>query len=173
MGKDIDEAKRKGGKFRDKVISITGNELERSLVKVTSHSTKPVSEKHMSRLLTAAQGDQGETRTTWMLGELEKRLHNHEWIVVVKSLYVLHTMIKRGSAAMTDTICHKQGIFHISHFKDMTEHSRFIKKYSRYLEERCIATVHMGCGLTIERTKELMAELERMPSSRALKATKV
>ena len=170
MGKELDDAKKTGGRFKDKVISVTGSELARSIVKVTSHSSKPISDKHINRLIDASHDP---TTSTWIVSELEKRLHSHEWIVVLKALLVLHKFLKSGLHTITEKICQQESLFHISHFKDLTKHSRFIKSYARYLEERCMSTLQIRCGLAIEKKDEMKQELERMPFSRAVQCTKV
>ena len=175
---DVDKAKRTGGAVLDKLMvaktRVTSNELERALLKVTSHKLKEVNPKHLGRLVQhTVDLSVPKEDMEYIVTELEKRLHNHEWVVVLKSLVTLHALLKHGSRRICDEIVQKQGLFHISHFKDLEKHSRFIKKYSRYLEERCMTMLHTGCGMRIERPKELASELAVMPTQLALRTTTV
>eukprot|EP01063_Lacrimia_lanifica_P036844 TRINITY_DN7413_c0_g1_i1.p1 TRINITY_DN7413_c0_g1~~TRINITY_DN7413_c0_g1_i1.p1 ORF type:complete len:568 (+),score=219.45 TRINITY_DN7413_c0_g1_i1:67-1770(+) len=178
------DAKKAGGYMKEKLIiarsRLTSNEVERAIYKATSHKLKPPNEKHVARLLEASHGhysDDDRVTMSKIVNELKKRLHSHNWIVVLKGLATLHTLLKQGSKAMVLAICQHSGLFHTSHLKDLDDdrqglYSDFITKYARYLEEWCMTYLHMNCMHTMDKPKELAAELEAMSTHKAIRATK-
>eukprot|EP01060_Flectonema_neradi_P005727 TRINITY_DN13834_c0_g1_i1.p1 TRINITY_DN13834_c0_g1~~TRINITY_DN13834_c0_g1_i1.p1 ORF type:complete len:492 (+),score=133.59 TRINITY_DN13834_c0_g1_i1:104-1579(+) len=142
----ITEAKRTGGYFKDKAklaaTRVQGNEIERAILKTTSHKLKPPNEKHLARLQTASFDPKVAQE---IVAGMESRVHNHEWVVVLKALVVLHTLMKNGNEAVKKEITKKSSLFHVSRFKELWDkasgsHSNFICYYARYLEERTIAS---------------------------------
>ncbi|KAJ9471012.1 putative clathrin assembly protein [Diplonema papillatum] len=183
---ETSDAKKVGGYLKEKAIialtRVTENEVDRAIIKVTSHKLKPPNEKHLKRLVAATFASRPEydprTPPKDIVKQLEGRLHSHKWIVALKTLVTLHTLLKQGSGEMVLAMARHSGLFHVSHLKDFTDieagsHPAFIQRYARYLEERCMAVLHMGCKQKIEKSEELKKEIEELPFSSALRATEV
>ncbi|KAH9597190.1 AP180 N-terminal homology (ANTH) domain protein [Trypanosoma melophagium] len=158
--RDTNELKRGGGYLKEKAIiglsRVTGDELNRAIMKTTSHMLKAPKEKHMQKLLAATYGHykndsrNGKSICDHIVSELEKRLHTHNWIVVLKSLVTLHRLMTDGSSEVIDSIQRNRSIFCARNAKDLSEsvegsiQSAFIRQYFRYLEERASSQQSIG-----------------------------
>ncbi|KEG08445.1 putative clathrin coat assembly protein [Trypanosoma grayi] len=158
--KDTNELKRGAGYLKEKAIiglsRVTGDELDRAIMKVTSHMLKAPKEKHMQRLLAATYGHyktdtrDGKNISNYIVSELEKRLHTHNWIVVLKSLVTLHRLMRDGSDEVNSYIQRNRNIFCAWNLKDLSEdvdgaaQGAFIRQYLRYLEERASSQEKIG-----------------------------
>ncbi|CUG06418.1 clathrin coat assembly protein, putative [Bodo saltans] len=104
----------------------------------------------MERLLQATFGqynsgsvDHGDVNR-YILEELEKRTHTHNWVVVLKTFVALHRIMSEGSVPMQTAIGHRLGIFCGRNIKDLADspegaaQKTFIEQYIRYLEELSI-----------------------------------
>lgn len=148
------DAKKGGGYLKEKfIIGLTrfsNDEVERAIMKVTSHMLKAPNAKHMERLLQATFGqynsgsvDHGDVNR-YILEELEKRTHTHNWVVVLKTFVALHRIMSEGSVPMQTAIGHRLGIFCGRNIKDLADspegaaQKTFIEQYIRYLEELSI-----------------------------------
>eukprot|EP01059_Diplonema_ambulator_P027184 TRINITY_DN4495_c1_g1_i1.p1 TRINITY_DN4495_c1_g1~~TRINITY_DN4495_c1_g1_i1.p1 ORF type:complete len:475 (+),score=156.93 TRINITY_DN4495_c1_g1_i1:36-1427(+) len=171
------EAKKTGGYLKDKVMiaktRVMSDEVQRAILKTTSHKLKPPNEKHVDRLIAASYGHYPNVKLEDIVSDLEKRLHCHETTVVLKALVTLHLLLKSGSLDMGMAIARHSGLFHVSHIKELdTAASQFVKEYARYLEERCMAVLQSGCRNKFEKTKPICTELDRLSTGQALMATK-
>lgn len=175
------DAKKGGGYLKEKFIigltRFTSDEVERALMKVTSHMLKAPNEKHMERLLQATFGqynsgsvDHGDVNR-YILEELEKRTHTHNWVVVLKTFVAMHRILGAGSLPMQRAIGQRLGIFCGRNIKDLADspegaaQKSFIEQYIRYLEERSISQHKMiDSGVTerLEQHTELLAVLSRL-----------
>eukprot|EP01064_Diplonema_japonicum_P009275 TRINITY_DN16744_c0_g1_i1.p1 TRINITY_DN16744_c0_g1~~TRINITY_DN16744_c0_g1_i1.p1 ORF type:complete len:483 (+),score=122.97 TRINITY_DN16744_c0_g1_i1:49-1497(+) len=171
------EAKKTGGYLKDKVLiaktRVMSDEVQRAILKTTSHKMKPPNKKHMDRLVAASYGHYENVNLSELVNDMEKRLHCYESIVVLKALVTLHTLLKSGSLDMGMSIAKHSGLFHVSQLKEGEGiEYQFIKLYSRYMEERCMAVLQSGCTQKLEKTKQLVAELDTLTVMQALQATK-
>ncbi|ORC84626.1 putative clathrin coat assembly protein [Trypanosoma theileri] len=164
--RDTNELKRGGGYLKEKAIIglsiVTGDELDRAIMKTTSHMLKAPKEKHMQRLLAATYGHyksnsrDGKSICDYIVSELEKRLHTHNWIVVLKALVTLHRLMTDGSNELIDSIQRNRSLFCARNTKDLSENvegsiqSAFIRQYFRYLEERASSQQSIGNTNRIE-----------------------
>lgn len=154
------DAKKGGGYLKEKfVIGIsrfTNDEVERAIMKVTSHMLKAPNEKHMNRLIAASFGeynsgsnDHGDVNR-FIVTEIEKRTHTHNWIVVLKSFIALHRLMADGSYEINDIMQRQRNLFSARNIKDVADspdgaaQKSFIMQYIRYLEERNISAKRLG-----------------------------
>ena len=77
-----------------------------------------------------------------ILFKLEKRLHTHQWTVVLKTLIVFHRLIKDGSFGFQQVVYSQPGLFCVFKMKNLADGiygrsmHKFIRKYAIVLEER-------------------------------------
>ncbi|PBJ79773.1 clathrin coat assembly protein [Trypanosoma cruzi cruzi] len=164
--KDSNELKRGAGYLKEKAIiglaRVTGDELDRAIMKVTSHMLKAPKEKHMQRLLATTYGHykndtrDGKSICGHIVAELEKRMHTHNWIVVLKTLVTLHRLMTDGSNEFNACIKRNRSIFCARNLKDLSEsvegaaQALFIRQYLSYLEERAISQEAIGVDNRLE-----------------------
>ncbi|KNH04379.1 clathrin coat assembly protein [Perkinsela sp. CCAP 1560/4] len=159
-----------------KVLLTRHNEdlLSRAILKVTSPKSKCPNEKHMERLLLytyelgsvlmeysralRSGGYSKDKRSlheinSKIIDELETRLHTHQWTVVLKTLIVLHRLMKDGSSGFQQVLCSRNGIFCVSKMKDLSDVyygrsiHRFVRRYAMSLEERLTTTREISTQL--------------------------
>ena len=159
------DVKKAGGYLKEKFTivasRISHDEVVRAIAKVSSHKLKLPNEKHMLRLLQASYGFYNAGKTVYadvndfIVTELEKRTHVHDWIVVLKTFLVMHRLMHDGSEDVNKALHNHRRIFCGSYIKDLADttdgalQQRVISQYSRYLEERlcCEATLRpLGFG---------------------------
>ena len=106
------DAKKAGGYLKEKftigISRVTGDEVSRSIMKTTSHMLKAPKDKHLQRLLSATHGhcsadslEKHKDMAAYIVEELEKRSHTHNWIVVLKTMITSHHMLIDGSLSTT------------------------------------------------------------------------
>lgn len=176
-----EDAKKGGGYLKEKLIigltRFTSDEVERAILKVTSHMLKAPNAKHMERLITATFGqynsgtvDHGDVNR-YILEEIEKRTHTHNWIIVLKSFVALHHLMNKGSPAMTRCMGQRLGLFSARNIKDIADTPEgaaqkvFIEQYIQFLEERAISQLKLiDCGLPPRiDSDELYVQLNTVP----------
>lgn len=181
------DAKKGAGYLKEKFLigltRFTNDEVERAIMKVTSHMLKAPNEKHMSRLIQATQGhfntgsvDHGDVNR-YIIEELEKRSHTHNWIVVLKTYVALHRLMSEGSKDIQRVMQGRMGLFSVRNIKDVADSpegaaaKNFIEQYIRYLEERNIVQFKLadhGVGYKLEAEEFLTATsaipLEQLPT---------
>jgi hypothetical protein len=151
------DAKRLGGYLKEKwtigVSRISSDEVVRALAKVTSHKLKLPNQKHLERLIMASHGNfnPGSTKyedvNGFIVTELETHTHSRNWVVVIKTMLVFHTLMNEGSDDMFAKIIAKRSAFNSTRMKDLADspdgavQEAFIHDYSKYLEERCVTAV--------------------------------
>ncbi|RNF12489.1 putative clathrin coat assembly protein [Trypanosoma rangeli] len=164
--RDVDELTRGAGYLKEKAIigltRVTGDELDRAIMKVTSHMLKAPKEKHMQRLLATTYGHyksntrDGKSICRYIVSELEKRMHTHNWIVVLKTLVTFHRLMSDGSSEIIFCIQQNPNLFCFHNLKDFTKsaggaaQSLFIQQYLSYLEERAVLQGVIGLENRLE-----------------------
>ncbi|KAK3439551.1 hypothetical protein EUGRSUZ_C04420 [Eucalyptus grandis] len=127
-----------------KVTSNMMPELEVNIVKAMSHDDDPVDEKYIRRILNLTSYCHGYVHAR--VSALSKRLSKtHDYIVVLKSLVVIHRLLNDG-----DPICHEEIMYatrrgawllNLSDFRDEAhssswDHSAFVRTYAKHLDQR-------------------------------------
>ncbi|ESL10791.1 clathrin coat assembly protein [Trypanosoma rangeli SC58] len=164
--RDSNELKRGAGYLKEKAIiglsRVTGDELDRAIMKVTSHMLKAPKEKHMQRLLATTYGHyksntrDGKSICRYIVSELEKRMHTHNWVVVLKTLVTFHRLMSDGSSEINFCIQQNPNIFCFRNLKDLSESAEgaaqffFIRQYLSYLEERVVLQRVIGLENRLE-----------------------
>lgn len=162
-------SKQSAGYFREKALiglsTLTGDEVDKAIIKVSSHKLKAPKEKYMQSLLAASYGHlrqrqkNGYAINEYIVRELEKRSHTHNWIIVLKTMVVLHRLLTDGSDDIVQVICRASGTFSVHNIKELADtlsgaaQKYFIQEYMCYLEERAVAQRQLGFTRRFE-TKE-------------------
>lgn len=160
------DSKQSAGYFREKATiglsTFTGDEVVKAIMKTTSHLLKAPKEKYMQKLVAASYGQYGSgfkeglPLNEFIVRELEKRSHTHNWIVVMKTMVSFHRLLCDASDSMVETICYYKSIFNHSHIKNLSDtadgagQAYFIAQYMTYLGERCAMQGALGKGRRIE-----------------------
>ncbi|CAD2219986.1 clathrin coat assembly protein [Angomonas deanei] len=163
------DVKQSAGYFKEKAIvglsRVTGDDLNRAIFKTTSHMLKAPKEKYMQYLLAATYGHcrkpekNGRPICEYIVRELEKRSHTHNWVIVLKSMVVFHRLLTDGSDEVVRYICLYQHIFSFNRIKELrtsmdgAEQNEFIFQYVAYLNSRCSMQKELGDYRRVE-TKE-------------------
>ncbi|KAK1869024.1 hypothetical protein I4F81_011506 [Pyropia yezoensis] len=118
------------------------------VVKATNHDPAPPKGKHVRVIMQGLQWGGSITNRESPVGaifyHLRKRLVQHEWIVVAKSLTIYHHILREGNEKFVLYVAnHARGIFQLSSFSDPTPEgfaaAPFIRTYSAYLTQWCAA----------------------------------
>lgn len=160
------DAKQSAGYFKEKAtigLSVfTGDEVVKAIMKATSHDLKAPKEKYMQKLVAASYGQYGSKPkeglplNEYIVRELEKRSHTHNWVVVLKTMVAFHRLLCDASDNMVETICYFRGVFNQAHIKNLSQtndsagQAYFIAQYVTYLEERSAMQSTLGKGRRIE-----------------------
>ncbi|BFI30869.1 hypothetical protein MPTK2_3g16270 [Marchantia polymorpha subsp. ruderalis] len=130
-------------------------DLDVALVKATSHDEVPTDEKYMHELLHYVSYSRGYTSAC--IAGLAKRLSKtHNWIVALKSLMVIHRLLRDGDPLFEQELNQSGSrygvrILNMSNFRDDSasnawDYSAYVRTYSLFLDERleCLALLGMS-----------------------------
>lgn len=144
--------KTSGGFFKDKatvgINTITGDRVDVALIKSTSTTLEAPREKYVDYLVHVVNyGNKGkETKngkpiSQYMISDLRKRTHSHNWVVVLKSFIVLHRLAMDGTIEFNRTLS-VMAVFDYMRIKNLEKTSDgarqklFIMQYVTYLRTR-------------------------------------
>ncbi|CAJ1026422.1 clathrin coat assembly protein, putative [Leishmania guyanensis] len=160
------DAKQSAGYFKEKATiglsTFSGNDVVKAILKSTSHLLKAPKEKYLQKLVAASYGHYGSEMkeglpiNEFIVRQLEKRSHTHNWIVVLKTMVSFHRLLCEASDSMVETICCYKSVFKRSRIKNLANSADgagqafFITQYMAYLEERCVMQSALGRGRRIE-----------------------
>lgn len=127
-------------------------ELDIAILKATNHVESPPKERHIARIIVATSITSPRADVAYCIHALSRRLSKtRNWIVVVKTLIVIHRVLREGDPSFREELmhCSQRGqMFQLSNFKDDSSHlgwdcSAWARTYALYLEERleCFRTL--------------------------------
>ncbi|XP_070691211.1 clathrin coat assembly protein AP180-like [Pempheris klunzingeri] len=127
--------------------SLTGSEVARAVCKATTHEQTPPKKKHMEYLIQATQ--ETNVNVPQMADTLMERAGNASWVVVFKALITTHHLMVHGNERFLQFLASRNTLFNLSNFLDKTgshgyDMSTFIRRYSRYLNEKAFAYRQMA-----------------------------
>lgn len=115
--------------------------MEYSIVKLTSKKVKPLKPKHV-QIVTAATF-QSDYPLSELFRFLSNRFKENNWIIVMKSLIVVHILIREGSTdRIMGYLANNPSITDVSNFRDKSgnssaaEQTNNLMAYSLYLSEK-------------------------------------
>ncbi|XP_044062951.1 clathrin coat assembly protein AP180 isoform X4 [Siniperca chuatsi] len=127
--------------------SLTGSEVSRAVCKATTHEQTAPKKKHMEYLIQATQ--ETNVNVPQMADTLMERAGNASWVVVFKALITTHHLMVNGNERFLQFLASRNTLFNLSNFLDKTgshgyDMSTFIRRYSRYLNEKAFAYRQMA-----------------------------
>ncbi|XP_065154435.1 clathrin coat assembly protein AP180-like isoform X2 [Paramisgurnus dabryanus] len=127
--------------------SLTGSEVSRAVCKATTHEVMAPKKKHLEYLIQATQ--ESNVNIPQMADTLFERAGNASWIVVFKALVATHHLMVHGNERFIQYLASRNTLFNLSNFLDKTgshgyDMSTFIRRYSRYLNEKAFAYRQMA-----------------------------
>nr|XP_046254324.1 clathrin coat assembly protein AP180 isoform X10 [Scatophagus argus] len=127
--------------------SLTGSEVSRAVCKATTHEQTAPKKKHMEYLIQATQ--ETNVNVPQMADTLMERAGNASWVVVFKALITTHHLMVHGNERFLQFLASRNTLFNLSNFLDKTgshgyDMSTFIRRYSRYLNEKAFAYRQMA-----------------------------
>ncbi|KAK2902842.1 hypothetical protein Q8A67_007555 [Cirrhinus molitorella] len=127
--------------------SLTGSEVARAVCKATTHEVMAPKKKHLEYLMQATQ--ESNVNIPQMADTLFERAGNASWIVVFKALVTTHHLMVHGNERFIQYLASRNTLFNLSNFLDKTgshgyDMSTFIRRYSRYLNEKAFAYRQMA-----------------------------
>ncbi|XP_018612529.2 clathrin coat assembly protein AP180 isoform X2 [Scleropages formosus] len=127
--------------------SLTGSEVARAVCKATTHEVMGPKKKHLDYLIQAT--NETNVNIPQMADTLFERATNSSWVVVFKALVTTHHMMVHGNERFIQYLASRNTLFNLSNFLDKTgshgyDMSTFIRRYSRYLNEKAFAYRQMA-----------------------------
>ncbi|XP_034554614.1 clathrin coat assembly protein AP180 [Notolabrus celidotus] len=127
--------------------SLTGSDVSRAVCKATTHEQTAPKKKHMEFLIQATQ--ETNVNVPQMADTLMERAGNASWVVVFKALITTHHLMVHGNERFLQFLASRNTLFNLSNFLDKTgshgyDMSTFIRRYSRYLNEKAFAYRQMS-----------------------------
>lgn len=126
-------------------LSSEFKELDIAIVKATNHEECSPKERHVRKIILATTAVRPRADIAYCIYALAKRLSKtHNWVVAVKTLIVIHRMLREGDPTFKEELLnysHKGHILQISNFKDDSsplawDCSAWVRTYALFLEER-------------------------------------
>ncbi|PHH79666.1 hypothetical protein CDD80_4151 [Ophiocordyceps camponoti-rufipedis] len=112
--------------------------FEKSVKGATKIKNAPPKNKYIEHILVATHA--GEAGTGEVFRALQHRLRDSTWTVVLKSLIVIHLMIREGSPDVAlSYLARNRNMLALGHFSDAQTQGRNIRHYASYLFERAKA----------------------------------
>ncbi|XP_036405363.1 clathrin coat assembly protein AP180-like isoform X5 [Megalops cyprinoides] len=151
--------------------SLTGSEVARAVCKATTHEVMAPKKKHLDYLIQAT--NETNVNIPQMADTLFERSTNASWIVVFKALVTTHHIMVHGNERFIQYLASRSNLFNLSNFLDKTgshgyDMSTFIRRYSRYLNEKGFAYRQMAFDFTRVK-KGADGVMRTMPADKLLK----
>ncbi|XP_053736512.1 clathrin coat assembly protein AP180 isoform X3 [Synchiropus splendidus] len=127
--------------------TLTGSEVCRAVCKATTHEQTAPKKKHLEYLIQATQDT--NVNVPQMADTLMERAGNASWVVVFKALITTHHLMVHGNEKFLQFLSSRNTLFNLSNFLDKTgshgyDMSTFIRRYSRYLNQKAFAYRQMS-----------------------------
>ncbi|XP_056633248.1 phosphatidylinositol-binding clathrin assembly protein LAP-like isoform X1 [Diorhabda sublineata] len=122
--------------------SLSGSGIAKSVCKATTEEMIGPKKKHLDYLVHCT--NEPNVSIPQLANLLIERSQNANWIVVYKALVTVHHMMCYGNERFTQYLASSNSTFQLSNFLDKGgvqgyDMSPFIRKYSRYLNEKALA----------------------------------
>ncbi|XP_032075157.1 phosphatidylinositol-binding clathrin assembly protein isoform X2 [Thamnophis elegans] len=122
--------------------SVTGSAVSKTVCKATTHELMGPKKKHLDYLILCT--NDMNVNIPQLADSLFERTTNSSWVVVFKSLITTHHLIVHGNERFTQYLASRNTLFNLSNFLDKSglqgyDMSTFIRRYSRYLNEKAVS----------------------------------
>ncbi|XP_053097162.1 phosphatidylinositol binding clathrin assembly protein a isoform X21 [Pangasianodon hypophthalmus] len=122
--------------------SVTGSAVSKTVCKATTHEVMGPKKKHLDYLIQCT--NEMNVNIPQLADTLFERTTNTSWVVVFKSLITTHHLMVYGNERFIQYLASRNTLFNLSNFLDKSglqgyDMSTFIRRYSRYLNEKAVS----------------------------------
>ncbi|XP_064422596.1 phosphatidylinositol-binding clathrin assembly protein isoform X2 [Latimeria chalumnae] len=122
--------------------SVTGSSVSKAVCKATTHEVMGPKKKHLDYLIQCT--NEMNVNIPQLADTLFERTANSSWVVVFKALITTHHLMMYGNERFTQYLASRNTLFNLNNFLDKGalqgyDMSTFIRRYSRYLNEKALS----------------------------------
>ncbi|KAM4695920.1 phosphatidylinositol-binding clathrin assembly protein-like isoform 2-T2 [Rhinophrynus dorsalis] len=122
--------------------SVTGSAVAKAVCKATTHEMMGPKKKHLDYLLQCT--NEMNVNIPQLADTLFERTANGSWVVVFKALITTHHLMMYGNERFIQYLASRNTLFNLNNFLDRGamqgyDMSTFIRRYSRYLNEKALS----------------------------------
>ncbi|XP_072914201.1 phosphatidylinositol-binding clathrin assembly protein isoform X6 [Hemitrygon akajei] len=131
--------------------SVTGSAVTKAACKATTHEVMGPKKKHLDYLIQCT--NEMNVNIPQMADTLFERATNSSWVVVFKALITTHHLMMYGNERFIQYLASRNTLFNLNNFLDKGamqgyDMSTFIRRYSRYLNEKALSYRLMAFDFT-------------------------
>lgn len=121
---------------------VTGSAVSKTVCKATTHEVMGPKKKHLDYLIQCT--NEMNVNIPQLADTLFERTTNTSWVVVFKSLITTQHLMVYGNERFVQYLASRNTLFNLSNFLDKSglqgyDMSTFIRRYSRYLNEKAVS----------------------------------
>ncbi|XP_027143677.1 phosphatidylinositol-binding clathrin assembly protein isoform X5 [Larimichthys crocea] len=122
--------------------SMTGSAISKAVCKATTHEVSGPKKKHLDYLIHCT--NEMNVSIPQLADTLFERTANSSWVVVFKALITTHHLMMYGNERFIQYLASRNTLFNLHNFLDKGalqgyDMSTFIRRYSRYLNEKAMS----------------------------------
>ncbi|KAK1168231.1 phosphatidylinositol-binding clathrin assembly protein-like isoform X19 [Acipenser oxyrinchus oxyrinchus] len=122
--------------------SVTGSAVSKTVCKATTHEIMGPKKKHLDYLIQCT--NEMNVNIPHLADTFFERTTNGSWVVVFKALIATHHLMVYGNERFIQYLASRNTLFNLSNFLDKSglqgyDMSTFIRRYSRYLNEKAVS----------------------------------
>ncbi|XP_062305920.1 phosphatidylinositol-binding clathrin assembly protein [Osmerus eperlanus] len=122
--------------------SVTGSAISKAVCKATTHEVSGPKKKHLDYLIHCT--NEMNVSVPQLADTLFERTANSSWVVVFKALITTHHLMMYGNERFIQYLASRNTLFNLNNFLDKGalqgyDMSTFIRRYSRYLNEKAMS----------------------------------
>ncbi|XP_067300524.1 phosphatidylinositol-binding clathrin assembly protein isoform X9 [Pseudorasbora parva] len=122
--------------------SMTGSAISKAVCKATTHEVSGPKKKHLDYLIHCT--NEMNVNVPQLADTLFERTTNSSWVVVFKALITTHHIMMYGNERFIQYLASRNTLFNLNNFLDKGalqgyDMSTFIRRYSRYLNEKALS----------------------------------
>ncbi|KAM4714247.1 phosphatidylinositol-binding clathrin assembly protein isoform 2-T2 [Anableps anableps] len=122
--------------------SMTGSAISKAVCKATTHEVSGPKKKHLDYLMHCT--NEMNVNIPQLADTLFERTANSSWVVVFKALITTHHLMMYGNERFIQYLASRNTLFNLNNFLDKGalqgyDMSTFIRRYSRYLNEKAMS----------------------------------
>ncbi|KAK2860291.1 hypothetical protein Q7C36_004457 [Tachysurus vachellii] len=122
--------------------SMTGSSISKAVCKATTHEVSGPKKKHLDYLIHCT--NEMNVNVPQLADTLFERTANSSWVVVFKALITTHHLMMYGNERFIQYLASRNTLFNLNNFLDKGalqgyDMSTFIRRYSRYLNEKAMS----------------------------------
>lgn len=131
--------------------SMSGSAISKAVCKATTHEVSAPKKKHLDYLIHCT--NELNVSVPLLADTLLERMASNSWVVVFKGLITTHHLMMYGNERFLQHLASRNNILILSSFLDKAalqgyDMSTFIRRYSRYLNEKVVSYRLMAVDLT-------------------------